>query len=72
MVIRTQNENAIYDLDKMASVFANDKGCVYVTNYSGELASLLGEYETYDRAVEIVEEIYALFDTQRRYDMPVI
>ena len=72
MVIRTQDENAIYDLNKMASVFANNDGKVYTTNYSGELASLLGEYESYDRAVEIVEEIYALFDTQRRYDMPVM
>ena len=72
MVIRVQNETAIFDLDKMASVFSSEEGVVYATNYSGETAYALGEYEDQDRATEIVEEIYSIFDTQRRYDMPVV
>lgn len=72
MVVRSQDERAIYDLDKLLSVFANEEGIVYGLNYNGELAYTLGEYKTEDRALEIVEEIYALFDTQRRYDMPLI
>lgn len=72
MVIRAQNEEAIYDASKLLSVFASDDGNVYGLNYNGELAYTLGEYDSKERAVEVVEEIYSVFDGQTRYDMPVI
>jgi len=72
MVIRVQNEEAIYDVNKLLSIFASNDGKVYGLNYDGELAYELGDYSSKERAVEIVEEIYSIFDGQTRYDMPVI
>ena len=72
MVLRSQDDKAIYDLTKMNCVFANEKGIVYALNYTGELAYPLGKYETEERAQEVVDEIYALFDTQSRYNLPIM
>lgn len=72
MIVRSQDSRAIYDLTKMNSVFANEEGHVYALNYTGELAYPLGKYDTEERAKEVVEEIYALFDSQSRYDLPII
>lgn len=72
MVIIAQDEKSIYDLEKFSSATAKEDGTVYLLNYSGELAFPVGKYETEERASEIVGEIFALFDTQRRYVMPVI
>lgn len=72
MIIRTQDESALYDTDKAFSIFSNEDGEVMALGYTGELAYKLGEYETQDRAKEVVEEIYSFYDVQTRYDMPVI
>lgn len=72
MIIRTQNELALYDTDKAFSIFANEDGEVMALGYTGELAYKLGEYKTEDRAREVIEEIYSFYDIQSRYDMPVV
>ena len=72
MIVRSQDSRAIYDLTKMNSVFANEEGLVYALSYTGELAYPLGKYDTEERAKEVVEEIYALFDSQSRYDLPIV
>jgi hypothetical protein len=72
MVIRTQDESAIYDLSKMSSVYTNEDGIIYALGYTGELAYPLGQYATQERAKEVVEEIYSLFEAQSRYDLPVV
>lgn len=72
MIIISQDENATYDLGKAFAVNANSEGEVHLVNYSGELAFLLGSYKSEERAKEIVAEIFALFDLQSRYSMPII
>lgn len=76
MIIRTQDETAIYDFDKLVSVYAHeeeDGTCkIYVLSYSGEIAYPLGEYKRVERGKEIVAEIFALCDAQHRYDMPIV
>ena len=72
MIIRSQDETAIYDLDKAFSVYASEDGDVLVLGYTGELAYNLGKYKTQERAKEIVEEIYAYCGSQSRYDMPIV
>ena len=72
MVVRNQDCTAIYDLEKMNSVFANEKGEVHALSYTGEIAYPLAKYDTEERAKEVVSEIYALFDCQSRYDIPVM
>lgn len=76
MVVRTQDESAIYDLEKLMSVYAitNKEGenVVYALSYTGELAYPLGEYKTLDRAKEIVGEIFALCHSSTLYEMPIV
>ena len=72
MIIRSQDETAIYDLEKAFSIYANEEGEIFVLGYTGELAYKLGQYKTQDRAKEVVEEIYAFYGVQNRYDMPLI
>lgn len=72
MIIRTQDESAIYDTEKAFSIFTNEDNEVMALGYTGELAYKLGEYKTHDRAKEVVEEIYAFYDSQSKYDMPVV
>ena len=72
MIIRTQDENAIYDFEKMSGVYTNEDGNVYALGYTGELAFPLGTYATQERAREIIGDIYALVDSQSRFDMPIV
>ncbi len=72
MVIRTQDSSAIYDCSKAFSIVAQKNGDVLCLGYSGELAYTLGHYESFDRAKEVVEEIFALIGSQDKYDMPTI
>lgn len=78
MIVRTQDETAIYDIEKMMCVYAvqsqdkKDEFIVYGLSYTGELAYPFGRYKTMERAKSIVEEIYALCTSQSRYDMPII
>ena len=72
MIIRSQDETAIYDLNKAFSIYASEEGDVLLLGYTGELAYSLGHYKTRDRAKEIVEEIYAVCGVQSRYDMPLV
>lgn len=77
MVIKTQDEKAIYDLDKLVSVYAlEDKetgettvlGLAYGTN----MAYPFGVYKHNDRAKEIIGEIFALCHSSTLYEMPIV
>ena len=72
MVILTQDEASFYDLDKSSSIYANEDGTVYLANYTGEIIYPIGKYKNEERAKEVVKEIFALYDVQSRYMMPVI
>lgn len=72
MIIRSQDSCAIYDTEKMSSVYTTEEGIVYALSYTGEISFPIGEYATQERAKEVIEEIYALCDVQSRFDMPVV
>ena len=76
MLIRTQDEMAIYDLEKMSSIYVTkddeDTYTVYCLGYTGELAYPIGKYKKEERARAIIEEIYALCNSASRYDMPIV
>lgn len=76
MLIKSQDDSAIYDLDKVLSVYAvtNNDGLniVYALSYAGELAFPLGEYKTLERAKDIVGEIFAVSNSQSLYEMPIV
>lgn len=71
MIILSQNNEAIYDTEKSVCIYAKDN-IVYLMNYSGELAYILGEYKSDDRAKEIVEDIFVLQNCQDKYEMPMV
>ena len=72
MIIRVQDESAIYDFEKSFCVYATENGEVYLMGYTGERAYLLGTYKNEERAKEVIKEIFALCDCQSRYDMPIV
>lgn len=72
MIIRSQDECAIYDTEKMSSIYTDTDGKVYILGYTGEITYPIGDYANQERAKEVIEEIYALIDSQTRFDMPVV
>lgn len=72
MIIRTQNSLDIFDLDKALSISATEAGAVVLISYAGEALYYLGEYESQNRAKEVVEEIFSFIGIQEKYDMPVV
>ena len=71
MFILSQNSDAIYDMDKISCVSAEDDGSVVFVNYNGETFEG-GKYANGERAKEVVYELYTLLDAVSRYEMPVI
>lgn len=71
MLILTQNNDAIFDLDKFSCIFTEDAK-VYAISYAGESTFLLGTYETEARALEVVAEIFTLIGSQDKYELPII
>lgn len=76
MLIKSQDDSAFYDLEKILSVYAvtNKDGLniVYALSYAGELAFPLGEYKTLERAKEVVGEVCASSSSQSLYEMPIV
>lgn len=72
MVILSQNEDSFYDLEKSSSIYSDNSGKIWLSNYTGEVVYPLGQYKNADRAKEVLKEIFALYDIQSRYMMPVI
>lgn len=77
MIVRTQDETAIYDLDKLVSVYAYDdkeenKAKVLALSYASNVAYPLGVYRNMERAKEVVGEIFALSHSQHLYEMPIV
>ena len=70
MFLRTQNDDAIVDLDKFTAIVAED-GKVFIHLYDGN-SLLAGEYKDQERAKEVLQEIYATLDVMSRYEMPVV
>lgn len=75
MLILTQNEEAFFDTEKFLGIVAetNDEGhgVVFIDGYDG-VTMCLGEYKDFDRAREIVKELFATIDCMSRYSMPII
>lgn len=71
MLVITQNNDAIFDLEKFSCIFA-DEGNVLAISYAGESTFKLGTYDTHERAVEVVAEIFTLFGSQDKMEMPVV
>lgn len=79
MVIRTQDDSAIYDVDKLLSIYvqkSDDEEDTYYhvfgLSYAGEMAFDLGSYNNEERAKEVVGEIFALCNSSTLYEMPVV
>lgn len=77
MIIKSQDDSAIYDIEKLMCVYAvenEDEGTaiVYALGYTGELSYPLGEYKNMERAKEVVGEIFALCHSQSLYEMPIV
>lgn len=73
MLILSQDGDAIYDFDKCACIYVSEEeNKIYVLNYAGETAYPLGKYDTKERCIEIVKEIFALMECTSKYDMPYV
>ena len=70
MYLRTQDDDAIVDLDKFTAIVAED-GKVFINMYDGN-SLLAGEYKDQERAKEVLQEIYATLDVMSRYEMPIV
>lgn len=71
MIILAQNDEAMYDTEKSVGICAKDT-TVYMLSYTGELAYILGNYNSGERAKEVVADIFVHEGCQDKYEMPVI
>ena len=71
MLILTQDNSAIYDFDTSLGIFANEEDkSVYLLAYGNQTAYKIGEYTTFERAKEVVADIFMKYDYEDKYEMP--
>lgn len=71
MIILNQDSDAIYDYDKFSCIYVHESSnTIFIMNYAGEMAFPLGTYETHERCVEVVQEIFTMLECTSKYNMP--
>lgn len=70
MFILTQDSMAIFEITRFDYIAVTEEGRVVAGD--AQINYFLGEYESIDRAKEVVEEIFSMIGSVQKYDMPVI
>lgn len=71
MYLMTQNEQSIFDIDRIAFISCNTDGEVFIGGNGSEVGFVVGKYATLERAKEVVMDIFINLENTR-YEMPVM